>query len=89
MNDKRNSNRLGLVIDVKLTCEDKTEQILKSRNISDTGVFLEYNSEPLNLPIGCHVVLQVCSQLGDEAPAAVNAEITRLTKEGIGLKFVL
>ena len=89
MSNKRDSNRLGLVIDVKLTSEDKTEHILKSRNISDTGVFLDYDNEPLKIPIGSHVILQVCSLLDDEAPAPVNAEITRLTDEGIGLKFIL
>lgn len=85
--NKRDSNRLGLVIEIKLTCEDKTEYILKSRNISDTGVFLE--DETLKLAVGTQVILQVCSQLGDETPAPVNAEITRLTDEGMGLQFIL
>lgn len=87
--NKRDSSRLGLVIDIKLTCSDKTEHILKSRNISDTGVFLDNNNDTLKLPIGAQVILQVCSQLGDETPAPVNAEITRLTNEGMGLKFIL
>ena len=87
--NKRGSNRLGLVIDIKLTFKDKTEHILKSQNISDSGVFLEYDNEPLRLPIGTHVILQVCSQLGDEEAPPVNAEITRLTDEGMGLQFIL
>ena len=88
-NNKRTSNRVGLVISIKLTCDDSSEHTLKSRNISDTGVFLEYNDEPLNLAIGSHVVLQVCSQLGDEPPSPVEAEVTRTTNEGIGLHFIL
>ena len=87
--NKRNSNRLGLVIDIKLTCENKTEYILKSRNISDTGVFLEYDNEALEFPIGTQVILQVCSQMGEEPPAPVNSEVTRLTDEGMGLQFIL
>ena len=87
--NKRDSTRIGLVIDIKLTCEDKTEYILKSRNISDTGVFIEYNSTHLSLPVGTHIVLQVCSQLGSEPAPPVNAEVTRVTDEGIGLKFIL
>ena len=89
MDNKRDSNRVGLVIDIKLTCEDKTERILKSRNISDNGVFLDYDDEPLNLPVGTRVILQVCSLLGDEAPPPVNAEVTRITDEGVGLQFIL
>lgn len=88
-NNKRNSNRIGLVIDIKLICEDKTEHTLKSRNISDHGVFIDYNDEPLNLPVGTRVILQVCSQLGDEPPPPVNAEVTRITDEGMGLQFIL
>lgn len=89
MNNKRDSNRVGLVIDIKLTYEDKTERILKSRNISNNGVFLDYDDEPLNLPVGTRVILQVCSLLGDEASPPVNAEVTRITDEGVGLQFIL
>lgn len=87
--NKRNSNRVGLVIAIKMTCDDKSEHVLNSQNISDTGVFLEYNEEHLSLEIGTHVILQVCSQMGDEPPPPVDAEIVRLTKEGIGLHFIL
>ena len=88
-NNKRDSSRVGLVIDIKLTCENKTEYILKSRNISDKGVFLDYDEKPLSLPIGTLVVLQVCAQLDNEPPPPVNAEIVRITDEGIGLQFIL
>lgn len=87
--NKRISTRIGLVIDIKLICEDKTERILKSRNISDQGVFLDYDDEPFNLPVGTTVILQVCSLLGDEPPPPVNAEVTRITDEGMGLQFIL
>ena len=87
--NKRDSSRVGLVIEIKLTCDDNSEYILKSRNISDKGVFLEYDDERLNLTIGTNVILQVCSMLGDEPPPPVKAEIMRITDEGIGLQFVL
>lgn len=87
--NKRDSNRLGLVIEIKLTCDDKSEYILNSRNISDTGVFLEYEDKSVDLSLGTHVVLQVCSQMGDEPPPPVKAEVARITKDGIGLHFIL
>jgi len=87
--NKRNSQRVGLVIDIKLTINDDLEYIHKSRNISDTGVFLEHLDTPVELEIGTHVVLQVCAMLDDEPPPPVKAEVTRLTKEGIGLRFLL
>ena len=87
-NYKRDSNRVGLVIDIKMTYKNN-EYILKSRNISDKGVFLEDNDQQLNLNIGSHVILQVCSQLDAEPPPPVKAEIVRVTNEGIGLQFIL
>lgn len=87
--NKRDSNRVGLVIDIKVTCEDKSEYTLQSRNISDTGVFLDNNSECLKLPIGTQVILQVCSQLDNEPPPPVDAEVVRITDEGMGLQFIL
>lgn len=88
--NKRNLNRIGLVIDIKLICDDKSEYILISRNISDTGVFLEHNNEErLNLSPGTRVILQICSQLGDMPAPPVKAEIMRITDEGIALQFIL
>lgn len=87
--NQRDSSRVGLVIDIKLTCENNDEHILKSRNISDKGVFLEYNGDSIDCSIGTQVILQVCSQLGDEPPPPVKAEIMRITDEGIGLQFIL
>jgi len=89
MSNNRDSSRVGLVIDIKVTFDDSSEHVLKSRNISDHGVFLEHEENPLDFSIGQRVVLQVCSQLGDEPPPPVDAEIARITKEGVGLKFIL
>ena len=89
MSNNRDSNRLVLVIDIKVTFDDASEHILKSRNISDHGVFLEHGEEPLKFSVGQRVVLQVCAQMGDEPPPPVNAEIARITKEGVGLRFIL
>lgn len=86
---KRKSQRIGLVIDIKLICDDKSEYIMASRNISDTGVFLENSTQQLELTLGTKVILQVCSQLGDEPAPPVKAEVMRITDEGIGLHFIL
>lgn len=87
--NKRNSNRIGIVIEIKVICNDGTEYTLNSRNISDNGVFLEDENDKVDLPLGTQVVLQVCSQLGDGEPPPVKAEVMRITDEGIGLKFLL
>ena len=87
--NQRDSSRVGIVIEIKVLCNDGSECTLNSRNISDNGVFLEHDGRDLNLEIGKQVVLQVCSQLGDGEPPPVKAEVTRITDEGFGLKFIL
>ena len=89
MSNNRDSTRIGIEIEIKVTFDDGREHILKSRNISDHGVFLEHEENPLNFSVGQRVVLQVCSQLGDEPPPPVTAEIARITSEGVGLRFIL
>lgn len=89
MSNNRDSARVGLVIEIKVTFDDESEHILKSRNISDHGVFLEHEGNPLNFSVEQRVVLQVCSQMGDEPPPPVTAEIARITSEGVGLRFIL
>lgn len=87
--NKRDSSRVGLVIDINLTLENKKEYVLKSRNISDHGVFLDHHQEKIDLQIGTKVILQVSAQLGDEPPPPVEAIVARITNEGIGLQFIL
>ena len=87
--NQRDSSRVGIVIEIKVICDDGSECTLNSRNISDTGVFLDHDGRDLNLEMGKHVILQVSSQLGDGAPPPVNAEVVRITDEGFGLKFIL
>lgn len=89
MDNKRDSSRVGIVIEIKVICDDGTKYTLNSRNISDNGAFLEFDDIKLDFSIGTHVVLQVCSQLGDGEPPPVKAEVTRITDEGIGLQFIL
>ena len=89
MSNNRDSARIGLVIEIKVTFDDGSEHILKSRNISDHGVFLEHEETTSDFSVGQRVILQVCSQLGDEPPPPVTAEIARITSEGIGLRFIL
>lgn len=87
-NDKRNSNRLGIRIDVRMTLADGQEYILKSQNLSDTGIFLELGEHP-SPAIGSQVTLVVCATMDGEPAPAVKAEIVRCTDEGIGLRFIL
>jgi len=60
--------------------------ILKSRDVSDTGVFLEGDPEALP-PVGTAVTLQVKKTLGGDAASVLSTTVVRLTSEGMGLRF--
>ena len=56
-----------------------------TRNISDTGVFVELDHR-LKLPIGAHIKLQFLDSVRPEI--AFNMKVMRETDEGIALSFV-
>lgn len=87
-NDKRQSNRIGIVIDIKVVKNDDENAILKSNNLSDTGILLE-NSSVLSFEVDEVVTLVVHATLGDEPPQPVKAQVVRISAEGVALKFLL
>ena len=57
----------------------------QSRDISDSGVFVELREKP-NLPVGAHVKMQM---LDSAMPEVVfNVKMERSDEDGIGLSFV-
>lgn len=84
---KRDADRIGLVIDIKLTRKDDSEFNFKSRNISDTGVFLEFETSPYDFSVDEEVILQVASLMDDEPPPPVPSIIVRICNDGLGLMF--
>jgi hypothetical protein len=86
---------IGLVIDIRVTTKDKQEYIHKSRSVGSHGVIIEPNEDNTQLTLGATVILQVCSGLGedgsdgDNETLPVNAEVTKISKNGIEFRFIL
>lgn len=86
MENKRQHERYPLSVDVKVTHPDIGEKIVKTRNISDSGLFIIV--EPTEMPaIGEVVVGQVQGEIED-APV-VKMKIVRMEDDGLGLKFLV
>lgn len=83
--EKRKYLRTPLQCKIKIIHDSLGELIVKTRDISDGGVFviLEPNQIP---PIGSHVTGQV-QGLMDDAPI-LEMEIVRVEPGGVGLRFV-
>ncbi len=86
MQNRRRHPRIPMTVRVKVTHPAIGEKIVKTRNISDSGLFILV--EPTEMPpIGEIVIGQVQGMIDD--PPSLEMEIVRTEKDGIGLRFVL
>ncbi|MGD8925634.1 MAG: PilZ domain-containing protein [Thioalkalispiraceae bacterium] len=70
---------------VRLTHTAIGEVMARTRDISDSGVFVESFPVP-KLPIGSHIVMNLLDS--PQPDIAFNMKVTRITKDGLGLKFI-
>ena len=87
-NDNRKHLRIGLVVDIELTLPEKGLVIVRTKNISDGGLFLILDDIEMP-PIGTEVQVRLQNQLGDgEEPPVNRAMVVRNEGNGIGLEFL-
>lgn len=80
--------RIGLVVDIDLTLPGQAVVQVRTRNISDGGLFLVVESIQLP-PVGTEVTVRLKNQLGDgEEPPVNRAMVVRHEPDGIGLEFI-
>lgn len=85
MKNRREHERHPLSVDVKISHPDIDEKIVKTKNISDSGLFILV--EPTMMPpIGEVVQGQVQGEIDD--PPLVKMKIVRTEDEGLGLQFI-
>ena len=85
MSDKREHVRTPFVCRIKIGHETLGEWEVKTRDISDGGVFVSL--EPEQMPsLGTVVVGQV-QGLADDAPE-LRMEVVRIESDGVGLRFL-
>ncbi len=83
--EQRRHIRTPLACQIKITHPDKGEFLVKTRDISDGGVFVVLDPDSL-LVVGTVVTGQV-QGLMDEAPV-LNMEVVRVDPSGVGLRFI-
>ena len=82
--DKRRHIRTPLACRIKVI-HDQKEMIVKTRDISDGGVFIVLEPDQVP-PIGTKVTGQV-QGLMDDAPV-LEMEVVRVEPSGVGLRFL-
>lgn len=83
--EKRRHVRTPFVCRIKIMHDSVGEMLVKTRDISDGGVFVVLEPEQIP-PIGTHLSGQV-QGLMDEAPV-LEMEVVRVEPSGVGLRFV-
>lgn len=83
-NDKRRFVRTALNSEVKLTHPEMGAIRVRTRDISEGGVYL-LTGNKVDYPVGTEFTLQAM-EMAEEAPL-VKAVIVRLEPEGIALQF--
>jgi len=80
--------RIGLVVEIELTLPGQAPVSVRTKNISDGGLFLIFDD--VKLPsLGTEVKVRLKNQLGDgEEPPTNRATVVRHEPDGIGLEFI-
>jgi len=79
--------RTNLACQIKVTHPDMEDLIATTEDLSDTGVFIKHENLT-HLKVGDIIFGQV-QGLGDDLQAPVlTMEVVRLTRRGIGCKFI-
>jgi hypothetical protein len=85
--EKRRHERFKVPQPVKVTWPDGRMSTMITRDVSDSGVFLEVRGEPMPA-VGTELLLKVDGLLGGEEPPTVRSRVVRVVSDGIGLCFV-
>lgn len=83
--EKRKHVRTAFTCRIKIVTNDNNEMLVKTRDISDGGVFVVLEPDQMP-PIGTIVSGQVQGLL-DNAPV-LKMEVVRMEPSGVGLRFL-
>lgn len=86
MSERRGNNRLGIKLEVELRTEEQ-EQSLHSRDLSNSGIFLEKGDHQLP-PVDSIVYLRVKNEFEEGEAPLVKARVVRIDETGIALTFL-
>ena len=86
MTNQRKHSRLPLPMTVEISVEDQVPVVMKTRDMSDGGVFLEYNKN-LVLQMGVKLTIRVVENMQGEEPPAIPATVVRVTDDGFAVQF--
>ncbi len=85
--DQRRFPRKEIKVSVELTFLDEPYTIVKTRDISEVGMFIEVKSAD-TFPIGELVNVHYLDPLNDNEDTYKDAAIVRIVEDGIAISFI-
>ena len=85
--NKRTNVRFAVAMDVRVTTSDGRNCLMKTRNVSDSGAFLENRDIP-HPPAGTVITIQIVDKLAEGEAPQVRAEVMHVNEDGFGVRFV-
>ncbi len=87
MDNKRRESRLPIQLDVELVADDNNESSLQTRDLSNSGVYLEKGDSNLP-PEGTIVHIRIKNNMGEGEAPLVKARVVRVDNDGLALAFI-
>lgn len=78
---------MAICLKVEVTYDDGRSAAFCTKNMSNTGLFLEKGDNELP-EVGTIIHVKVSAELGMQDAPLVKAEVTRKVEEGIGIMFL-
>lgn len=79
---------MAICLKVEVTYDDGRSATFCTKNMSNTGLFLEKGDNELP-EVGTIIHVKVSAELGMQDAPLVKAEVTRKIDEGIGIMFLI
>jgi len=86
MANNRKYPRLPLPMKVEVIVENQSPVVMKTRDMSDGGVFLE-NNDNLVLQMGVKLTIKVIENMQGDDAVNIAATVVRVTDEGFAVQF--
>jgi len=90
MRENRRHERYPITVEVEVMLPGfwkKRRRILRTRDMSNSGVFLECSGASCP-PVGTELEVRISGLVDGEAPPLVRARVVRVTRDGMAVVFI-
>jgi len=83
--NRRKHTRVSVTVNIKISHPSIEDKIVKTRNISDSGIFILV--EPTEMPAEGEIIVGQVQGMAD-TPPSLSMKVVRVENEGLGMEFL-